>query len=248
MINKSSIKGIFFDLYGTLLICKDLPAAWNHWFSTFYESLKRHGLPLSEDEFKKKCDNFFGRQEPKIQKANFTVFEKRILSTCNDIKLTLNEQEIHKIASSCVKAWEGYMQLDSEAPDVLRTLKKQYNLALISNFDHPPHVHTLLRDLKLNTLFDSITISAEVGFKKPDPSIFSFALEETGLDPSNCIYVGDENIDSIAASAAGMHSITIKRQLYNQSQNNSFYKSNLNVKNESRGIIHKLSTLLEILM
>ncbi|NHI94872.1 MAG: HAD family hydrolase [Candidatus Lokiarchaeota archaeon] len=248
MIDKSDIKAIFFDLYGTLLICEDLASAWTHWFSTFFDNLKNRGLNLSKSEFKIKCDNFFGKQEPMIQKKKFTVFEHRIISLCNDIGLTLEEKDIKEIALACLDAWQEHMTLDPEAIIVLKTLKQQYALALISNFDHPPHVYSLLANLNLRNFFDSIVISADVGVKKPDPSIFSFALKEIGLHPNNCIYIGDENIDSIAAKTAGIHSITIKREQINQNQGNSFYKSNFKTKNESSIIIFNLSTLIKMLM
>ncbi len=248
MLNKSNIKAIFFDLYGTLLICENFSAAWADWFATFYDCLKKYGLSLTKHEFKVECDNFFGKQNPIIQKENFTVFEKRILSLCNDIGLALNDNQIQETALACVNNWQDHMKLDAEAIAVLKILKEKFSLALISNFDHPPHVHSLLTDLQIRNLFDSIIISGDVGVEKPDPIIFLFALKETGISPNNCVYVGDENIDSIAAKAAGIHSITIERARIEPNHFNSFYKSNLNVQNQSSIIISKLSTLIEMLM
>lgn len=246
MIEKLNIKGIFFDLHGTLLICEDPASAWAKWFSTFYNCLKDHGLSLAKQEFRVKCDDFFGKEEPKIDKKNATVFEKRIISLCNDLQLILTDQQVQDTALKCVQAWQGYMKLDSDAIHVLKTLKKRYKLALISNFDHPPHIHSILSDLKLINYFDSIVISAEVGVKKPDPTIFSFALKETGIYPNNCVYVGDENIDSIGAKAAGIHSITIKQDAVNVNQHDSFYKLNQNKKNVSDFTISKLTALIEM--
>ena len=43
------VKGIFFDLYGTLMIYGDMVRAWEDWFSAIHESLVRHGYDNSKD-------------------------------------------------------------------------------------------------------------------------------------------------------------------------------------------------------
>ena len=47
-------------------------------------------------------------------------------------------------------------------------------------------------------------ISGEVGIKKPSPEIFSIAIAETGLQPSEVAFVGDSiDDDMMGAAAAG---------------------------------------------
>lgn len=47
--------------------------------------------------------------------------------------------------------------------------------------------------------------------KKPDPRIFEMALKKLGLNPEECIYVGDHPINDIqGASKVGMETIWIK--------------------------------------
>jgi putative hydrolase of the HAD superfamily len=81
----------------------------------------------------------------------------------------------------------------------------------VSNFDHPPHVRDILADYKLESFFDTIIISGDVGVKKPNPAIFSFALEQTGLSKNEVIYVGDTNEDVDGAMAAGIRPIFLAR-------------------------------------
>ena len=52
----------------------------------------------------------------------------------------------------------------------------------------------------------SIVVDSKiVGIEKPDPGIFSFALDELGLAPERCIYVGDTvHFDVQGARAAGL--------------------------------------------
>ncbi len=57
-----------------------------------------------------------------------------------------------------------------------------------------------------------MVISGEVGIKKPSPEIFSIAIAETGLQPSEVAFVGDSiDDDMMGAAAAGLTPILIDR-------------------------------------
>ena len=167
---------------------------------------------ISNESFAKTCDRFFGKSEPTPRQHNLTVFEQRIQSLCSDLKLNLTSEDIKEIANKIANAWQKHISLDSEALHVLRTLHCSKKLALVSNFDHPPHVHSVLNKLGLTHFFDSVVISAEVGVKKPDPQIFDSALEQTGMKPKEIIYVGDTADDTEAARAAGIVPLLIQRE------------------------------------
>ena len=63
-------------------------------------------------------------------------------------------------------------------------------LAIVSNFD--TRLRPILEGLRLNELFDSIIISAEVGVEKPNPIIFERACQELGVLPAEAVHVGDD--------------------------------------------------------
>ncbi len=44
-------------------------------------------------------------------------------------------------------------------------------------------------------------------FRKPDPRVFDELLAETGLEPDECVYVGDSPGDAVAAGGAGIRFI-----------------------------------------
>ena len=60
------IRGVFFDLYGTLFVYGDMKKAWADWLHQFYISLDDLGLTLSEDEFAKECERLFWKAEPAL--------------------------------------------------------------------------------------------------------------------------------------------------------------------------------------
>ena len=229
-----TINGIFFDLYGTLLVYGNMDVAWSDWLNEFHKQLRLHGLTCSIESFAKTCDQFFGKSEPTPRQYDMTVFEQRIKNLCADLHLNLTSEDITEIANKIASVWQKHIPLDAEALHVLQTLHRSKKLALISNFDHPPHVHSVLSELGLTHFFDSVVISAEVGVKKPNPRIFDSALEQTGMKPEEVVYVGDTEDDMEAARAAGIVPILIQRE----NEGNAFdFSVNKNSSAEKEGTL-----------
>ena len=206
-----TINGIFFDLYGTLLVYENMDAAWSDWLNALHAQLKLRGLTRSIDSLAKTCDQFYSKSEPTPRQHDLTVFEQRIQNLCFDLELNIIAADIKVIANKVVNAWQKHISLDPEAHRVLNILHRSKKLALVTNFDHPPHIRPILNKFDLAPYFDSVVISGEVGVKKPDPRIFDAALEQTGIKPEEAIYVGDTEDDTKAACAAGMVPVLIQR-------------------------------------
>ena len=70
----------------------------------------------------------------------------------------------------------------------------------------------LLHALDLVRHFDFIAASARIGFEKPHPRIFEWALEQAAVDPVNVIHVGDHvGADIEGARAVGIDGVLIDR-------------------------------------
>lgn len=80
-----SLRGVFFDLYGTLLCFGDMQAAWMDWMHAFHESLVPHGLRISPAEFALQCDGFFTQPDPERRDGAFIIFEARVEALCADL-------------------------------------------------------------------------------------------------------------------------------------------------------------------
>jgi HAD superfamily hydrolase (TIGR01549 family) len=240
------LKGVFFDLYGTLLIYGDVAAAWSDWLSAFHEHLRGCGLVMSVDEFASRCDGFFTRAEPPSRGNGLTIYERRIAAFGQELGLGLDLGEIQGAATATIAAWGKYVLPDPDAFAVLKTLGKHKTLALVSNFDHPPHVHSLLSELNLAQFFKVVIVSGEVGVKKPDPRIFALALEQTGLQPHEVIYVGDSVEDVEGAQSASIRLVRIRRGSVDKSRVATDYRSDGRYSDRSVADVHTISSLLEI--
>ncbi len=89
----------------------------------------------------------------------------------------------------------------------LTYLKQKYKLGLITNgFAEVQMVK--IRQSNLSGYFDPVVISEQVGFKKPDPTIFQHAASLCGIHASSCLMIGD-NLDTDIKGAldAGMYAL-----------------------------------------
>ena len=206
-------KGVFFDLFGTLLLYGDMKRAWLDWVSRFHSLLRLNGLTMPREDFTDYCTGFFSRQAPRRNNNHLTVYELRIRKLCDDLNLTVKTDDIKRIAIDTVAIWQKQILLAPNATSVLKGVKQSKIVGLITNFDHPPHIYNLIEEYELAPLFDVVVISGEVELKKPDPGIFRIALDKTDLEPHQTVYVGDTEEDVKGAKAASMIPVRIQRRI-----------------------------------
>lgn len=108
---------------------------------------------------------------------------------------------------------EGYRQGWVLFPDARPTLAALAGLhrGLVTNGDS-----TLQRQkvaaLALDPVLDVVLVSSEVGQPKPEPAIFLAAAGQLGVDPQQCLMVGDRlDRDVSGALAAGMQAAWLRR-------------------------------------
>lgn len=60
-------------------------------------------------------------------------------------------------------------------------------------------------------LFDSAVFSCSVGISKPDPRIYEVSCEELGVEPADCLFVGDGANDELpGAERVGMTALQLR--------------------------------------
>lgn len=83
-------------------------------------------------------------------------------------------------------------------------------LGVISNFEG--WLRGLLDHLDVKHRFDVLAISGELGWEKPDPRIFEWAMEEAGVDAASSVHIGDSpHFDPAPAVELGMHGVLLDR-------------------------------------
>jgi putative hydrolase of the HAD superfamily len=211
----SHLRAVFLDLDDTL--CDSRPA-WTAGVDAAFDLLGAHrpdvDRQLALDEWVRLNARLHRRLEAgeltmrQVRERRFQVLLKRLDAEDDDLALELNEALAHVRLSN--------MHLFEDALPSLQALRGSYHVGVITNGagdDHDDSQWSVLRQLGLLDLVDSVWISDEVGFRKPDPRIFEGVLEEVGLDPSEAAHVGDSPAKDVAgANAAGMTSVLLWRQ------------------------------------
>ncbi len=98
-----------------------------------------------------------------------------------------------------------------EVHDVLHELRTAgYRLAICSNWSW--HLDTLCARLNLADYFEHFIVSARVGYSKPHPGIFRYALDLLDTDPSGVVHVGDNPIADVGgALGVGIRPVLLDR-------------------------------------
>ena len=90
-----------------------------------------------------------------------------------------------------------------ESRTVLTSLGRRFRLGVVSNFYG--NLERILRSTGIAPLLDVVCDSTLEGVSKPDPRIFTLAVERLGLRPEDVLFVGDSyEQDIVPARAVGM--------------------------------------------
>jgi HAD superfamily hydrolase (TIGR01509 family) len=87
----------------------------------------------------------------------------------------------------------------------LLDLKTRYKLGLATN--RSVTVPRLIEHLKLEGVFDAIACAQDKVRPKPAPDIVNLCIERAGASKNRAVYIGDSEIDYIAAQTAGVRFI-----------------------------------------
>ena len=215
MILTPSIKGVFFDLYGTLLLYNNIKKANEEWVSAFHSKINER-KQITAEELSPLCREILSDTIEKDKSLDLTTYETKIKVGLDKRRINFSIEEIKELANYSLDVWQNYITLSGDAHYVLSFLKDKYKTALVTNFDHSKHVRGVLNKHKLFDFFEHVIISDEVEINKPDRRIFEIALGKCGLKAEETIFVGDNLNDDIkGAFNAGLLPVLISQEEYN---------------------------------
>jgi len=168
----NDVRWLFFDLGNTLI---NEAAAWDRRLRLLVEALERHGRRCSIEEAQAALATAAAEFAPRFI---IRAIEKLV--------------DDEKCRRSVLAAASYRKELElpySAAEPVLRALSTSYRLGVITN----QSVSSSERLMQWGLLpFIAIRLcSFELGLEKPDPAIFTFALERAGCAPSEAVMIGD---------------------------------------------------------
>ena len=177
------MKTLIFDLDGTILdTLIDLKNAVNHALNVF-------NLPNKSLEF------------VRLAIGNGTQV---LIKRCTPESI---DEEKRKEVFNCFKRYylEHYDDYTKPYHGVANLLKKyqgQCRFAVVSNKDHDLVIKLINKEFP--NLFNIIQGSYLDKPKKPDPYLINKIIKENELEISECLYIGDTDVDKLSAINAGL--------------------------------------------
>jgi putative hydrolase of the HAD superfamily len=131
-----------------------------------------------------------------------------------------SEGQIHEVCHELYDIYTApeHYQLFEDVKECLAKLQEQgLRLGIVSNF--APTLKAILESKGILSYFDPVIVSTEVGLEKPDPAIFKLALELSGLEAKDILYIGDhERNDIWAPNQVGIDAVKIIRYDYHSGE------------------------------
>ncbi|HXF85289.1 MAG TPA: HAD-IA family hydrolase [Anaerolineales bacterium] len=212
MNSNHRIQAIFFDLDGTLR--HSVPEGGQ----VFDEYVLSLGYSLTEEDRLRalRWEHLYWANSPDLRDdllahsadtENFWIEYSRrrliALGISNDQALELAP----KVSAHMGEVYAPQSVIPADVQRVLPQLKRAgYLMAVISNRDEP--FDDLLEAHGIREFFDFSLAAGEINIFKPDPGVFTHALQRVNVNAEETIYVGDNYFaDVVGARRAGLHPI-----------------------------------------
>ena len=184
-----NIRAIFFDFGGVIQ-------------RTEYQAPRQHLAQRFGMEYDDIDKLVFG--SPSAMKA--TLGEINVKEHWKSIARRLKLQS-HAIESFEADFFEGDV-IDHSILQLLRSLRPRFKTGLISNAWSDMREYLVRK--KIDEVFDTVTISAEVGVAKPNVNIYLLALEQAQVKAGEAVFVDDVAANIEACEQVGMKGILFK--------------------------------------
>jgi putative hydrolase of the HAD superfamily len=186
-----NIKNIIFDFGNVLLNINPALTA---------EAFKKLGI-------KDESDFFGGRSSIELMvkyergQATSEEFIQAISSSVSDI---VTNKEI-------IDAWNALLlDFPSKRVELLQQLRSDYRLFLLSNtnqihFEKYTQQFQAIYGYPLESLFEKMWFSHQIGLSKPDTAVFEFVLKDKNLNPAETLFIDDTLMHVEAARKSGIY-------------------------------------------
>lgn len=226
------INNIFFDLDHTL---------WDFDKNsdlTFYKILEKNKINIDVAKFLKNYHPINRKywemyRENRVSKADLRFY--RLYDTFNKLNYSINDDLIHQLAIDYIEHLSDFNHLIPDTLIVLNSLRSKYKMHIITNGFKEVQKRKLQKS-DLIQYFETVTISEDVGVKKPHKLIFDHALKAANANIENSVMIGDNfNADILGALGVGMKAIYY-----------DFHKTN-HEERENVTIVKNLKEIIKIL-
>tara|TARA_B100001057_G_scaffold486461_1_gene567683 strand:+ start:380 stop:1054 length:675 start_codon:yes stop_codon:yes gene_type:complete len=206
------------DAAGTLI------RPWPSVGAVYAKTAREFGLSVQDEEVDQRFYEVFGKvqKDRKITSGEEKDFWRQVvLAVFEPYAAGRNLDPLFE------ELWElfargEHWRLAEGAKEVLGRLKDRgYRIAVLSNNDS--RLRSVLEDLGIDSLFEKIFISSEMGVEKPEPEIFREVEKSFGEEPSSFLHLGDSySRDFEGAQRAGWKALLFGKPIIEKRQITAF--------------------------
>ena len=121
---------------------------------------------------------------------------KQIVELLNEYNLDGAEQVAKAIQFS---------EKNDELLNFILEKRDQYKTAMLSNVSAV--IWNYYTPEQMEKYFDKVVLSYQEAIAKPDPRIYQLVCKRLGVEPSECVFADDNEVNVDAANKIGMHGI-----------------------------------------
>jgi 2-haloacid dehalogenase len=199
MLDFNKYEVMSFDCYGTLI----------DWESGILDALrpilKAHNIKISDEHMLE----HYAKIESAVEKGEFITYRDVLRTVMQEISSRSGFVPFPSELNCLVDSLKNWMPFP-DTVGALKTLKKRFKLAIISNIDDDLFA---LSEKHLEVEFDWVITAEQVRSYKPALSNFEFALEMMRVSPEKILHIAQSIYhDIIPAKALGLSTIWVNRR------------------------------------
>ncbi len=198
------LKNYIFDLGGVLLDIR---------LQNAYERFIALGLPVAELKEGGSVNKLM--EDYQLGWVSTQDFCKFVAEKC----LPGMAQQSERVTAQDIElAWNSIcLDVPNRKLQALRCLRNTEGIASVSLLSNTNELHWdcccknwfSANGNRLEDFFDKIFLSQELHLQKPDSEIFNTAIRELGASPTETIFLDDSAVNTAAAAACGLKTLTV---------------------------------------
>ncbi len=233
------IRGVFFDLGGTLRIAETDPVH----IARAKERMAELAGEADADAFAEKVEERYAPYREwalreRRESGDFELWHKWLLPEMGEERL---RGLCHELTFQ-YRQVKGLRHIVEGGREVIETLfARGYRLGIISNLIGEREIGDWLRDDGLEKYFGAVILSSVCGIRKPDPRMYLMGCEALGLAPEECASVADNldrDITGAIEAGIGANILFISPE--------KLAKKTITDKNRSDYIVHRFTDIPDL--
>ena len=188
--SKDNIKGVLFDIDGTLA------NSWKLGYDATQEVLKRNNINTITEHTYHECTRYTTPHRLALH-AGLQEGTEEFITLGDTLAAEFDDLYVKLVDTETAGLYDGIKEL------LIEHIPVDVKVGALTNAC-AAYAHAVLRENDVTSRFSTIHGADTVPAAKPKGDGLLLCCNEIGLDPSECVYIGDSPSDGFAAANAGM--------------------------------------------